>query len=146
LAGVAPRADELQNVLRNLVGVDLVSEQEQGVGPTLVGLAHHAEGQNLERVTLVAVLVGVGGERIGRLVRDRDAARPVEQVELAVRRDRADDRGREIAFGPGLPAVQENLVLVGLPGLQARYHDQSVVMPFDLEGSAPAAEDFDLAG
>ena len=49
-------------------------------------------------------------------------------------------------FGPDLPAVERDLVLVGLARFEVRDPDQGVVVAFDLEGACHVAEDLDLAG
>src|SRR5919107_1344153 len=113
-----------------------------------MGLAHHAQGQSLQGISLVAFLVRVRGECERRFVRHRDAAGSVGEVQHPVRRDRPDYTRGEVVFSirPDLLAVEEDFVLVSLSWLQLCDPYQGVVMALDLESAGPVAENLDLAG
>src|SRR3712207_6551315 len=145
LARVAPRADKVAGAPGDLVGVDLVPEQEQSVGPLLRGLAAHPEGERVEGVAGVSSSRHAAAHdnaallRVRRLVRHRDAARAEREPEPAVRVDGPDLGGREagICLGPDPLAVEPHLVDVRRAGRTTGEHDQGVVVVFDAEGVRP---------
>ena len=135
----------VDDLLGRVVGVHLVAEHEQRVGPPVGGLAAHPPGQRDQ---------GVGTERLQRVVveRRRAAARPERQTERRVRVRGADDAGRERAVGerPDLLVVEEHLVLVGRGRLEALDRDERVVVAVDAPGAGAMAlvtePDLHLAG
>ncbi len=92
---IAACLDEGAGGGRDLVGVDLVADHQQHVGPALAVVAGHLPGHRVQRVHLAATLVVVLGEREGRLVRRRDPAGPEHQLKLTLLRVGAKGAGRE---------------------------------------------------
>jgi hypothetical protein len=108
LAGVAPGADEVAGSRGYLVGVDLVPEQEECVGPRLARFAAHLEGERVQGVAPVPALGQTSLQRVRRFVRGEDAAGAEGEVELPVRGD-GPDRGRRegiALFRPDLLSVE----------------------------------------
>jgi hypothetical protein len=142
LARVAPGANELARLRRTLVDVDLVSEQQQDVGPGLPRPSPELVREGVESVELAAVLVIVLRQRVGRSMWQRDTAGAKPDPNRPAPRQRADRAGRELGRQrrPAGLAVQGDLVLVGLPGLEILDHDQRVVMSLHTEGLLPGSE------
>ena len=95
--GVAARADELAHPRRDLVGVDLVAEQDQRLGPLGRLLRLHPVHERPQRVDLAAVGVVVLAQRVRRLVRRADAAGAEDDPRRPRRVVGADDAGRQLA-------------------------------------------------
>ena len=133
---------------RSLVHVDLVAEQEQQVGPPLVGVADQLVGVDVERVDLGSVVVLVLGEDVGRFMRQREPARAEGDRSSLSGSSVRICAGREVgvAHRPAALAVQPHLVL-GIPcPVPALDADQRVVVSVDAEGVLGVAEHLDLAG
>ena len=147
LRQVAPGLDERARGRGDLVGVDLVAEHEQHVGPVLARLVAHAHGERVQRVDLAAALVLVLLQRIGRLVRRRHAAGAEHDPERAVLRIGVEGARRPaVVARPDALAVEEHLVLVPAAWLEVAAADERVVVPGDAEGALAGAEDLHLAG
>ena len=120
----------------DLVGVDLVAEQQQRVRPLLRRLVAHPQRQAAQRVDLAPVRMRLLGQRVRRLVRGGDAAGAEDDRHRLRQRVRAQDAGRELGFGlrPDHRAVERDLVGRGGVGRQAVDVDDRVVMALDGEG------------
>src|SRR5215216_4705131 len=120
LVRVAPRADEVASAPGDLVGVDLVAEEQEGVGPALPRLAAHPEGEDVEGVALEPVPARAAPfdlaalQRVRRLLRDRDAAGAEGEGEVAVRFYGPDRGGGEIVarLRPDYLTVEPDRILV----------------------------------
>ena len=110
--GVASPADVLERRRGDLVGVDLVAEQDQRVRPLLRRLVLHLHRQRPQRVDLAAGVVLLLGQRVRLLVRHAHAAGAEHDLDRPAGVVGADDRRREVAVGlrPHLLAVQVDLV------------------------------------
>jgi hypothetical protein len=132
-------------VARRLVGVDLVAEHEQQVGqaalPRLQG-----QRESVQRVDADAVRVLLRQERPRPVVRPIGAAGAEDQVEVVVRRDRAQPRCRSgvTCTWPHPTAVEADVVRDVGAGLEPLDDDVAVVVPLDLERSGRAAVHLDL--
>ena len=142
------RGDEVLRRRGDLVGVDLVAEQQQCVGPLRGRLVAHALDEGQERVDLTPAWVVVLAEPVGRVMGHRDAAGAEGQAQRLVLRMGADDaRGIGIAGRrPHRRAVEAHLVGQRAARCQAVEDDEREVMPGDLEGLRAAVEHRDLAG
>ena len=119
----APLADELLGPGRGLVGVDLVAEHQQQVGPVVERLVEHPLGQAAQRVDLAALGVLVLGQVVGRLVGGGHAAGAEHHLQRLLLRVGPEAAGRVLGvrLGPDLVAVEVDLVLVDLvPGSARR--------------------------
>jgi hypothetical protein len=134
--------DELPDARRDLVGVDLVAEQQQRVRPLHRVLVGHPLRDRDQRVDLAAVGVLVLAQRVRRIVRGRYAAGPEQDARLRalLAAVRADDARWEVALWlrPDRLAVQAHLVARCGIGLQAGAVQQRVVVALDRE-RPPAA-------
>ena len=139
LARVAPRADELAGTHGDIVGVDLVPQQQQRVRPLLRGLAAHPEGEGVEGVArepLSAHAAAHGqaslvyGGSCGTETRQEPKARVSLSSGTMVR---ITGGGRVALLRPHPLAVELDRVLVGRAGLEVRDQDQRVVA-LDREG------------
>jgi hypothetical protein len=74
LVRVAPVADEVLHVWRDLVGVDLVADHQQQVRPLLLRAVAHPQGIGAQRVHLATERALVLRQVVRRLVRVADAA------------------------------------------------------------------------
>ena len=110
--------DQLLGLGRDLVGVDLVAEQQQRVGPVRDRLVAHALDEREEGVDLAAARVLVLAEDVGLGVRDRHAARAERQPQRLVVRVGADDAWRigVVRRRPARLAVEPDLVGQRAPG------------------------------
>ncbi len=142
----APLADELLGPGRGLVGVDLVAEHQQQVGPVVERLREHPLGQAAQRVDLAALGVLVLGQVVGRFVGGGDAAGAEHHLKWLLLGICAEPAGRilGVRLGPGLVAVEVDLVLVHLVPGQAVYANEGIVVPGDVEGRGLRAEHLDL--
>jgi hypothetical protein len=147
LRRVAARADELERPRRDLVRVDLVAHEKDRPRPLLGGLSMHAKGVGVEGIEPAAALVLFGQERVGRLVRERDAARAEEDPQAMVAADRPDHARREgrPLLGPHALAVEHDLVGVRDARLEPFDDDEAVVVALHVERARPMAEHLDLA-
>ena len=122
-AGGAQAGDDVGG---GLVGVDLVADQQQGVGPVVVRRVRHLAGERDE---------GVGAELGEVLVveRVRSAATAEREAERITRVDRADHAGRErgVRQRPHGAAVQRHLVGVRGARPQVVEPEQGVVVAVD---------------
>ena len=133
---------------RHLVGVDLVAEQHEQVGPVgRVGRAH-ADPEREERIDLAALLVLVLRERPGRRVRRGDAARAEGDPQRHRPRPACgwcSRSRRPLPRASTRVAVQGDRVRVGRPGLETLDDDEREVVAARRERRGGAAEDLDLA-
>ena len=123
LVEAAPGGHELLELLvRGGVGVDLVAEQQQHVGPGHLGVVAQGQGEGAQRVDAVRpVALGV--------VRPRRAAGAEREVRQAVRVERADAAGRHPGSRPDGHVVDAHGVGVVAAGQQPVEHDEGVVRP-----------------
>ena len=146
LGWVALGLDERLRAGRHLVGVDLVAEHQQHVGPALTRLVAHAQGHGAQGIDLAPPQVMVLLQRERRLVRRRHAAgseRDLERLLLRVGVEGA--RGKAVVPRPDALAVELHLVLVPAAGLEATAADERVVVIAHAERALLSAEDFHLA-
>ena len=130
---VASPGDAAAVLRGQLVGVDLVAEQQQRVGPLLRRLSRHPRGVGVERVD--AELAGLLGDDDLRV-----AARPEDDPVPAGRRRAAgaDDAARGSGdTGGGQTALAVDQHLVGIAGVRFEPGDghDGVVVPAHLEGA-----------
>ncbi len=120
LGRVAPGLDERARAGRHLVGVDLVAEHQQHVGPALARLVAHAQGHGAEGVDLAPALVLVLLQRERRLMRRGHAARAERDLERLLLRVGVERARREavVLLRPDALAVELHVVLV--PAAAAR--------------------------
>ena len=144
---VAALADLLDDLGRDLVGVDLVAEQDERVRPDVEVAAAHVVGQDPQRVDLAAVRVLVLGQRVRRPVRGAHPARAPGDPERRAGVVRADDarRIRREVLRPDARAVEPDLVGDRRRGLEPGDVDERVVVAVDPERRLAAAEHLDLA-
>ncbi len=135
----------------DLVGVDLVAEQQQRVRPLLGRGVAHPQRQPAQRVDLAAFGVLVLAQGVRRLVRGGDAAGAEDDPRPRVLGVRAQDARREAAvrLRPDDLAVQRHLVRRRRVGRQPVDVDERVVVALDAEGplargGATAGADLDL--
>ncbi len=148
VARVAAGADKLERPGGGFVGVDLIPQHQQGVGPVFPGVPQHLVGQGEEGVALVAFPAeaaaphGAALQGVGRLVRDGDPAGAVGQDELPVRARGLYGGRREggVRLRPRPLPVQADRVLVDGGGLQVGQTDQGVVVTLDGEGRGGVGE------
>ena len=140
LPHVAPGLDELRRSGRHLVGVDLVAEQEQRIGPLNV-----AELQ-LSRVRPERIDAGLRELSSLRLwVTSSAGAEDESHLPLAA--TRVHHWSWPAVVGrPDHPLVKANLVVDQRGRLEIIEEEQGVVMPFDTERPLAVAEDLDLTG
>jgi hypothetical protein len=86
LVHVAASLEQRHRRRRDLVGVDLVAEHQQHVGPLLTWLLLHALGERAQSVDLAAALVLVLGQGVGRGVWRRDPAGAEQDLERTLLR------------------------------------------------------------
>jgi len=81
-------------------------------------------------------------------MREGNPAGAEDQVDPAVRINRADDAGREprVGLGPVDLAIERDAVLVTRPGLEPAHADERVVMTLDAKGARAVVEHLHLAG
>ena len=145
--GVAARADELAHVGRDLVGVDLVAEQDHRLGPLGRVLRRHPLRERVQGVDLAALGVLVLGQRVRRLVRRADAAgaeHDPRRLRLVVGADHAR-RKPAVAQRPHRLAVERHLVRRDRPRLEPVAQHERVVVALDAERRRLAAEHRDRA-
>ena len=94
--GVAARADELAHPRRDLVGIDLVAEQDQRLGPVGGLLLDHAVHERAQRVDLAALRMVVLALGVRRRVRRADAAGAEHDPRRPRRVVGADDARRQL--------------------------------------------------
>ena len=166
---VAAAGDELPGGGPGVVGVDLVADQQQGVGPACRGLPGEVLGPGSQRVRAMAgvrlgavrrIAVRLGAVRPGA-ARTGPGAGPAAARPGGQLGDPAGTEGepqrpagiqgpqhagppRAAGFRPADGAVQRHLVLGLGPRRQAVDHHQRVVVPGDLERPRLAAEGFHL--
>ncbi len=142
LRGVAPGGDEVAHRRGDLVGVDLVAEQEQERGQPLRGLVEEAERERPERVDLAAAVVLVLAQAVGRVVRDRHATGAEDDPRRGPAAGRPDDAGRErrVRQRPPPLAVQRDLVRRDRTACQPGDVHERVVVAGDVERPVAAAE------
>ena len=147
LLGVAARLGEGGGAGRDLVGVDLVAEQEQQVRPLPPGQVAHPQREQAQRVDLASAVVVVLAERPRRIVRRGHAAGAERDPQRALGRERAEAARRQVRsrLGPGPRAVEMDLVRVVGPALEALGVEQRVVVPVDAERASARAEHAHLA-
>ena len=98
LAAPAALLDQALSLGGNLVGIDLVAQQQQGIGPLMRRLRPQPLDQSYERINLATAVVAVLAQRVRWLVRHSDPARPEDQAQRLAGRARADDaRGEELS-------------------------------------------------
>ena len=131
---------------RKLVGVELVAEQDQRIGPLVDRTAGHPGGIRVQRVVLQLLLDLLDfGLRV--------AARPEDGAQSVRARGSAgaDDAGRElrerlVVDGPHRRAVDADLVLGHAVWGQPGHQDKGEMVALHLEGPRRAAENLDGAG
>jgi hypothetical protein len=125
----------------DLVGVDLVAQHHQRVGPLVLRDGGDLPGVAVQRVRRDA-LAHVHGR--GRGV----AAGAEGDGERALAADRADPARREggVRLRPHAVAVEVHLVRGRAARLEVLHEDQGVVVSLHAEGARPAAEHRDLTG
>ena len=147
LGDVAAGADELLRRGRDLVGVDLVPEHEQHLGPLLAGLPDHPKRVVAQRVPSAAPVVLALAEVERGLVRDRHPAGPEGHAQFLLGLDGPDQAGWKPTPGLGPMQIAVELDVVGLRAawLEVLDQHQAVVMALDAEGVDLPAEHLDLA-
>ena len=140
LPHVAPGLDELRRSGRHLVGVDLVAEQEQRIGPLDV-----AELQ-LSRVRPERIDAGLG-ELSSLRLRIASSAGAEDESHLSLAATRVHHWSRPAVVGrPDHPPVKANVVVDQRGRLEIIDQEQRVVMLLDTERPVAVAEDLNLAG
>ena len=141
----APRLDELPCFRRDLVGVDLVAEQEDGVGPL------HLASLQLLCVRPQCVdpeclhILGPRMPEVGRLS-VADAAGAEDQARAPLVVSGVDDGLRASVVGrPDERAVEPDVVRGDAVRCQVVDQQQRVMVAFDCERRCAVAEDLDLA-
>jgi hypothetical protein len=147
LRRVAPALDEALHVRRDLVGVHLVADHQQQVGPLLGRLVAHAQRVGAQRVDLAAERALVLGQVVRGLVRVADAARSEDQAVPLPLLGGADRRRRHRRAGvrPDPLAVELDGVLVAVARLEPLHVRDRVVATADAERRRAGAEDRHLA-
>ena len=140
------RLDELERFRRDLVGVDLVAEQEHGVGPfdlaPLKLLCVRPECVDPDSLHVLGPLHRPSWVGCGSPMRQEPKTRRALALVVAG----VDDRLRASVVGrPDEPAVETDLVR--RDGVRGEVVDeqQRVVVTFDRERRRAVAEDLDLA-
>ena len=142
---VSPPLHPMLFVGWKLVGVELVAEQDQRVGPLLDRTAGHPGRIRVQRIVAEFLLDLLHfGFRIA--ARPEDGAHPVPARGPAG----ADDAGWElrerlVVDGPFRRAVHADLVLRHAVGRKAGHQDEGEVVALHLEGLCRAAENLDSA-
>ncbi len=146
LANVAPAPDELRGRRGDLVGVDLVAEEHQRVGPVDLAALQLARVRP-QRIDARAGEL-VGPRRLGRgRLRIADPAGAEHEPNTALPAARVNGRERTTVVGrPDLPAVQAHVVGEDRAGLQVVDQKEREMVPLDRERLRPVAEHLDLAG
>jgi hypothetical protein len=147
VAGVAAVADEVLDVRRDLVGVDLVAHHQQQVRPLLLGPVTHPQRVGAQSVDLAPERALVLRQVIRGLVRVADAARPEDHpVALPLlggsNRRRRQRRAR---LGPDLLPVELDRVPMAGPRLESLQVDDRVVAAAHAERRRPRGQDRHLA-
>ncbi|CAA9314098.1 MAG: hypothetical protein AVDCRST_MAG29-2 [uncultured Nocardioidaceae bacterium] len=126
---VAPAGDELADRVARLVGVHLVAEEEQEVGPAVLRLVVETDGVRPQRVHAVPV-VALG------VVADAGAAGAVQQPGVAGGVQGADAAGRErrCRVWPDAVLADEDLVRQRVPRGQPVDVDHGVRVAVHAEG------------
>jgi len=125
---VAPARDELSHRVRCLVGIDLVAEEGDEVGPLLLATGQ-GEREGAQRVDAVGA-VALPVVRHGRAARAEEQARGPTTVDGADAR-----RGKPaVGLGPDLVAVDGDGVVPAAARLEAVDDHEGVVAPLDGEG------------
>ena len=147
LADVAALADEGEGLGRDLVGVDLVAEQQQSLWPAVRIAAQHLDHERVEGVELAPVGVLVLRQRVRAVMGERDPAGAEGEAQRAVATERADRARRQFGavLGPAPLAVERDLVLGPRTGVKPIDDHERVVVAGDVEGWLAMAEDLHLA-
>ncbi len=132
----AARLDERRGLRRDLVGVDLVAEKQQAVGPRrIAGLKLPRVGP--ECVDAEALRIVGRRERVRRSLRRPDPARAEDEPRLALSLPHVDRRlGPAVPRRPDRSAVQSNLVGIDRSRLEVFEHHERVVMTEHMEGAS----------
>ena len=127
---VTPRRDELPHLVRGLVGVHLVAEEQHHVRPPALVL-RHLEGVRAHRVDAVAPVAG-------GVVRDAGPAGPERQPEVLAGLQRRDPARwvRRVRRWPHLLVVDRDGVVLDRPGIESFHRDERVVVVVRCEGRA----------
>ena len=146
LGRVAPAADELRRLGRHLVGVHLVTAQEERVGPRLDARLE-PPGVRPQRVDAEPVLVLARRERVRLALGSADAARPEHEPGRILALPGMDRAGGALAAGrrPDAVAVEEHLVRDHAPLGEVLHLHQGVVVAAHLERAGDMAERPDVA-
>ena len=146
LVDIAPAAHEGARLDRRLVGVHLVAEQQQAVGP-LLPTRLQTTRQRPQRIDAEPVRVLRSRQRVRLALGVADAARAEDQPRLALVLARVDRRRRAPVVGrPDALAVELDLVRAHRSLLEVLEHDERVVVPLDGERPLTGIEHCDLAG
>ena len=123
LVEAAPSGHELLEALvRGRVGIDLVAQQQQDVGPRRRGVVAQGERERAQRID------PVGPVALG-IVRAGGAAGAEREVGQAAGAERADAAGRHPGSRPDELVADAHRIGVVAAGQQAVEHDQRVVGP-----------------
>src|SRR3954452_10410763 len=141
LQAVAAAVQPGPRLRRELVGIHLVAEEHEGVGPLVLGQSGDPAGVEVERVRR---------DPLGLLDRARAgvAAGTEGQPERPLTAGRPDPAGWELRVPrrPHLDVFQPHLVRRRAARLEVLDHDQRVVVAVDAEGARTAAQHVDVAG
>jgi hypothetical protein len=142
VAAPAAFLDEALGLGGDLVGIDLVAQQQQDIGPLARRLRSQALDQCQERVHLAPAVVAVLAQRVRRLVRQGDPARPEHQAHRLAGRARAYDARGEgtVRQRPAALAVEVHLIGNARPRFQTAHADKAVVMARHAKRRRRAAE------
>ena len=136
--------DELLRLGRDLVGVDLVAEQQERVGPLRARLVAHPLDEREQRVDLaparvVVLAAATYGVVCGTETRQEPKASRSDSSCVWVRMTHGGYG--VVGRRPAPLAVEVDFVGQRAAGLEVLEHHERVVMAGDLEGRRDAAED-----
>src|SRR6266566_3142205 len=148
---VAALLDVLAGGRPRVVGVDLVADHHDQVGPPLVRRPAQVQRVGDHRVRAVFLLVPLRAARAEPAWQDGQLGDPAgtegdPERPAGVRRPEHARRELRVRLGPADGAVQRDLVLVLGPRPQVADHHQRIVVPGHLEGARLMPENLHLAG
>lgn len=136
------------DVVGNVVGVELISQHQQRIGPQCGGLVEHPGTECAQRIDSFPFGVPEAAPGVGRPLGRRGPAGPECQTHRPAGRDELDLRLRERVVGrwPRPLAIEAHVVRVLPVRFEAVNADEREMVAFDLESLGSATENLHLAG